>query len=356
MFTENQMNASQFSNTGWSYVKQPFRTLMAFIQSHDFALTNLETVVVSGKPKGFPKFSAPAEFLEALVSAGFRGFITANNHCYDQGASGIKDTILHMGKYGVARFGTFRDERDRADQLSRSYKVGGVDLVCHAMTEWVNGEEDESDSPHRFFHLGPKDVEPGLIDFIENPKNVKSRAQIMTERFPNSLKVLGLHSGYEYGLELKDTQQGFITAALEGGANIAWNSHPHEFQGVFRAADGLGVFSLGNLLSAQATLARGDSGALCSIEVDSSTLKILKVELIYTGVILIDVPGVMRQHAVIPLCNLEYFRDHLKIIDSEVYDILSARYEAMKKQQSKVDKSIGEYTNFPPTVLSLVLQ
>ncbi len=63
-----------------------FQLIAPDVMKADYAVCNLE-VPLGGGPRysGYPCFSAPDSYAEALRDAGFDLFLTANNHCLDSG-------------------------------------------------------------------------------------------------------------------------------------------------------------------------------------------------------------------------------------------------------------------------------
>ena len=73
-----QIDAARNADGTYSY-DETFRYVKEKICSADIAIANFETTL-GGKPyRGYPCFSAPDEFLKAVVDAGFNVLVTANN-------------------------------------------------------------------------------------------------------------------------------------------------------------------------------------------------------------------------------------------------------------------------------------
>lgn len=70
-----------------------FDLIAPAITQADYAVCNLE-VPLGGGPRysGYPCFSAPDSYAEALRDAGFDMFLTSNNHCLDSGDKAARRT------------------------------------------------------------------------------------------------------------------------------------------------------------------------------------------------------------------------------------------------------------------------
>ena len=77
-----QIDAARTSDGKYDY-SPCFSLVKEEISRADIAIGNLE-VTLGGKPyQGYPTFSAPDEYLQAIKDAGFDVLLTANNHCLD---------------------------------------------------------------------------------------------------------------------------------------------------------------------------------------------------------------------------------------------------------------------------------
>lgn len=82
-----QIDAAHVSEGKYDY-SSCFSLIKEQISQADLAIGNLE-VTLGGKPyRGYPMFSAPDEYLQAIKDAGFDILLTANNHCLDRGKRG----------------------------------------------------------------------------------------------------------------------------------------------------------------------------------------------------------------------------------------------------------------------------
>ena len=59
------------------------------VSEYDIAYYNQETPFAGGNPSGYPRFSTPSEFGDAMIKAGFNMVSLATNHTMDKGENGV---------------------------------------------------------------------------------------------------------------------------------------------------------------------------------------------------------------------------------------------------------------------------
>ena len=95
-----QIDAAHVSEGKYDY-SSCFSLIKEQISQADLAIGNLE-VTLGGRPyRGYPMFSAPDEYLQAIKDAGFDILLTANNHCLDRGKKGMERTIQLLDSSGI---------------------------------------------------------------------------------------------------------------------------------------------------------------------------------------------------------------------------------------------------------------
>ena len=121
-----------------------FTEVAPIIQAADLAICHLETPLdpESGTPRGFPRFSTPAEIATALHEAGFDGCSTASNHVLDRGVAGVAETIGVLDAAGLAHTGSAATPDNRGGVL---YTLGQVVIghlsYSYAVSGWLRTDE-----------------------------------------------------------------------------------------------------------------------------------------------------------------------------------------------------------------------
>lgn len=220
--------------------------LVPLFQGVDLAFGNLETPVAptTGRP-GVPfQFNAPAALPAALRASGFTVLSTANNHAFDQGPRGVRETLDRLRSEQLVAVGSGED-RARAETLQIVERQGlkvaflgftdifNIDLNRRATEPWVR----------------PLDLEPALAAVRE----ARSRADLV---------VVSVHWGNEYQHRPTKRQRDIAKQLVEAGCDLLLGHHPHVLQPAELIEAGgrkaLVAYSLGNFISNQDRVYRAD--------------------------------------------------------------------------------------------------
>lgn len=220
--------------------------LVPLFQGADLAFGNLETPVAptTGRP-GIPfQFNAPASLPAALRASGFTVLSTANNHAFDQGPKGVRETLDRLRAERLVAIGSGED-RPRAEELQILERQGlkvaflgftdlfNLDLNRKATEPWVR----------------PLDLEPALAAVRE----ARSRADLV---------VVSVHWGNEYQRQPTKRQRDIAKLLVAAGCDLLLGHHPHVLQPAELVEAGgrkaLVAYSLGNFISNQDRMYRAD--------------------------------------------------------------------------------------------------
>lgn len=204
-----------------------FSKVKPYLTKHDVTIGNLETTF-SGKrtfgvvrrcptgncpnerrnPKtGRPVFNCPDELASALKRAGFHLLTTANNHCMDGGAAGLKRTLAVLDKHGLKHTGTFRT----FEESKRNFilQVKGVKIGVLSYTSGTNS----MDAPQRW-----------MVNRIDSNKMA---ADIRRLKNKTDFIIAYLHFGKEYRSSPTHKQKQLIHFLFKQGVNVVLGAHPH---------------------------------------------------------------------------------------------------------------------------------
>ena len=220
--------------------------LVPLFQGADMAFGNLETPVAPGTGRpGVPfQFNAPESLPAALRASGFTVLSTANNHAFDQGPKGVRETLERLRAERLVTIGSGEDQ-PQAEALQiierQGFRVAflgytdifNLDLNHRATEPWVR----------------PMDLEPAL-------------AAVHAARQQADLVVLSVHWGNEYQHLPTKRQRDLARALIGAGCDVILGHHPHVLQPVeqveVEGRKGLVAFSLGNFISNQHRMYRAD--------------------------------------------------------------------------------------------------
>jgi poly-gamma-glutamate synthesis protein (capsule biosynthesis protein) len=190
------------------------------------------------------QFNAPEALPAALRASGFTVLSTANNHAFDQGASGVSETLNRLRAEHLVAIGSGED-RPRAEALQiverRGLRVAflgftdifNIDLNRRATEPWVR----------------PLDLEPAL----DAVREARGRADLV---------VVSIHWGNEYQHLPTKRQKDIARSLVDAGCDVLLGHHPHVLQPLelleSNGRKALVAYSLGNFISNQDRMYRAD--------------------------------------------------------------------------------------------------
>jgi len=220
--------------------------LVPLFQGADVAFGNLETPVAptSGRP-GVPfQFNAPEALPPALRASGFTVLSTANNHAYDQGVKGVRETLDRLKEARLVAVGSGED-RAQAEAL-RVVECQGARVAFLGFTDLFNLDLNRRAAEP---WVRPLDLEPAL-------------AAVREARSQADLVVVSVHWGNEYQHQPTKRQRDLARALVDAGCDVLLGHHPHVLQPVelmeSSGRKALVAYSLGNFISNQDRMYRAD--------------------------------------------------------------------------------------------------
>jgi poly-gamma-glutamate synthesis protein (capsule biosynthesis protein) len=190
------------------------------------------------------QFNAPQSLPAALRASGFTVLSTANNHAFDQGPMGVRETLERLRAEHLLAIGSGED-RPRAESLQILERQGvrvaflgftdlfNIDLNRRATEPWVR----------------PLDLEPS----IQAVREARRQADLV---------VVSVHWGNEYQHTPTKRQRDIALALVTAGCDVILGHHPHVLQPTevleVEGRKALVAFSLGNFISNQDRMYRAD--------------------------------------------------------------------------------------------------
>ncbi|MCL2218029.1 MAG: CapA family protein [Defluviitaleaceae bacterium] len=221
----------------------------------DLNLVNMETPVdVFGNNhdiRTWPRFNAPFGIVEGLIYAGFNHLITANNHSFDMGFSGLEASLANFERAGIAQTGMYTNADDF--YAHSIVDVLGIRVGIIAYTDSFNGLEG----------IIPSDILPYTVRRFQSHtmNSIPSMAEEIAgiREAGADVVVISLHWGAEYVDQPTNMQRQIARALVDAGADIIMGHHSHTPQPLewhYREDGnrGLIIYSLGNFLSDQIAL------------------------------------------------------------------------------------------------------
>lgn len=268
-----QLDAA-YSGGQYSYT-ECFEPVKDIIRQADFAVVNLETPL-GGKPyRGYPCFSAPDSYAEALIEAGFDLMLTANNHTLDARDKGLRRTVSALDSLAIPHIGTYTNAASRKNEIPKIMNIKGYKVGFLNYTYGTNGIAIQGDA---------------VVDYIDKEKIESDIAA--TRKAGAEIICVAVHWGEEYKLVPNASQKALAKWLCDKGVDIIFGGHPHVIQPmelIDNPATGKKTalfYSLGNFISNMKTRdTRGGAIARVTLQRDSAgraCVSNLDYQLVYT--------------------------------------------------------------------------
>lgn len=212
----------------------PFRSIQPEITWADVTISNLECAISDSyetptSPTTFD-FKTDTPAIEGLEFAQIDVLSRANNHSYNFGATGMRDTTEMLEKAGILHFGMGENihESRQAVVIERggtTYAFLGYNGISDA---WDGAGEDWP---------GTNPMLDWLV--VEDVRREVERGHVVIPFF---------HWGTEYVYDPTEQQRYFAHVAIQSGAAMVMGSHPHWVQAVETYLGKPIIYSLGNFV------------------------------------------------------------------------------------------------------------
>lgn len=219
--------AALYEKNGPEYFLKNFAD---FFAEDDLTVINLEGVLSDQNlsPREAGKlgsyfFKGKTEYVNVLTAASVEAASIANNHTYDYGETGLRDTIAALEGAGVEWFGT-RARHTTDTERFFFYEKDGV-TICLMSLYWDDYLQGQQDGCGAF-----------LADEI---------ARIKKDGEADAVIAI-LHGGQEYGRHATVPQKVFTKMAFGAGADLVICHHAHVVMGMDIIGNRSAFYSLGN--------------------------------------------------------------------------------------------------------------
>lgn len=204
------------------------------VSEYDIAYYNQETPFAGGLPDGYPRFSTPSEFGDAMIKAGFNMISTATNHTIDKGEDGILNFYNYLkNKDGII----FNGIADSATARN-NFMIGEKNNITYTMLSYTTSTNGLPVPSGKDYLVNVYDAE-----------QVKSDIEAVRDKV--DVLIVAMHWGVEYASTPNSNQQEIAQYLADLGVDIILGAHPHVLQPITWIDDTLVMYSLGNFISNQ---------------------------------------------------------------------------------------------------------
>ncbi len=237
--------------------------LRQILRSADAVICNFESTFTDEKTPGL--FQSPSDKARLLKEAGITHAVVSNNHIYDYGYKGLKDTISTLRSVGIQPLGLERLEGE--DQEVTTLKLNGVNigLLCSG---WTRVNQDHN-NPHIFREYNEQELSRSIDRWHAKFDHL----------------VVVCHRGKMFVEYPAPSDKRAFQQYIHLGASAVIGHHPHVAQGVSHHHDRLIAYSLGNFyfdsteghIQSRYSREKQDLGLAVSVDFDKQ--KLLSYEL-----------------------------------------------------------------------------
>jgi len=235
-----QLKMAQDPRTGKISFDSCYVLIRPLVKQANLAMVNFETTLAGEPYSGYPRFSAPPEFAQALVNTGFNLFVFANNHVCDKGKEGIEGNISFAEENKLYYAGIYRSKEERKQRYPlivpwHQWKI--------AVLNYTYGTNNIAP---------PKGYMVNYIDTVQIEKDIEA-----AKRAGADVLLCAIHWGEEYRLIPTEYQRRIASFLMRRGVRIIIGSHPHVIEPVERFVppgsmdEHLIAWSMGNFISNQ---------------------------------------------------------------------------------------------------------
>lgn len=247
---DGQIKAARTAD-GYDYT-DVFARVKPEVSRYDIAVANFEVTLAGPPYKGYPCFSAPDEYLRAIIDAGFDVMLTSNNHSCDTRAKGLERTIVMMDSLKMPHLGTYRHQKEREQNYPFIIERNGIRIAMLNFTYGTNGIP----------------VPPPYIVNLEDTVQI-AKDIIAAKKKDADVIIAFPHWGIEYASLPSNAQRKLTQWMLNKGVDHVIGGHPHVVQPFEVNEDNKGnkhltVYSLGNYVS-NMTKPHTDGGAMVTM-------------------------------------------------------------------------------------------
>jgi len=222
-------------------LEKTFGGYLEILQQADLLTGNLEGAVTRRgnlQEKSY-NFKLNPQVVPRLMEAGFDYMMVTNNHSFDYGLEGFKDTLKYLDEYGMGYSGAGSNESEASSPWITEIKGKTFSIYSLGAYPVELRNSDGSAAAE-----ATKD-RAGIL--LANEKHIALIEQRISEN-PTDYCIIMVHGGFEYHNNPSRAQVQLYRRLVDMGADVVFGSHPHVLQGTESWNHGVIFYSLGNYI------------------------------------------------------------------------------------------------------------
>lgn len=212
-----------------------FTNTLPILKSFNLLLGNLEGSVTNRgvqNPKSFT-FRFKDDLLLYMKKAGFSYLSVVNNHVYDYGELGFKDTLENLKKYNIPTSGAGLNIKEASDY----YEIDKVRILS------VASFPNEKNGYNGYTQSLVTENRAGILY-----NSTISNSAIKNMCSDKTFDVVYVHGGTEWADTPSKDQIELYRSYIDMGVDLVIGSHPHVLQKFENYKNGFIAYSLGNFI------------------------------------------------------------------------------------------------------------
>jgi poly-gamma-glutamate capsule biosynthesis protein CapA/YwtB (metallophosphatase superfamily) len=216
-------------------IDYPFEKIASFLHKADIVLANLESQLSdqhgeTEHPKYNMIFTGPPAGALSLSRGGITHVSTSNNHAFDYGMNGLKQTMQYLDSSNTGHVGTCLQELDLYEPLV--FEKNTIRFALFSVTDVMNFQK-------------------GWQEYIAVTDTGRLFPKIREYKTQVDIVILSYHGGKEYAESPSSAALSFAKNAVREGVNIFVGHHPHVAYGMILENGKYIIPSLGNFVFVQ---------------------------------------------------------------------------------------------------------
>jgi len=219
-----------------------------FFKDADLNIVNLETVLTNVKHSSLMGIKACIHWSDLEIAPpllkeyGVDVANLGNNHAYDYGEEGLKQTLCALDNMGIGHFGAGLSEAEAGQEYKKEINIDGKKVNLYVLGGYKYREDYDKE-----FDFYAKRDKSGVNLLM--PNTAKEQIENIRKSDPGAYIVVSPHFGFDLQKTI-DHQREQARRYIDMGADIVIGHGPHMMNEIEFYKDKTIIYSLGNFMFA----------------------------------------------------------------------------------------------------------